>query len=73
MDAPNGFPEAINDVFPRDTDSEIQICIVHLLRKLDGDACWTDRNRWQLPSRPPRCEVSGRYSWLKGCPFGDIR
>jgi hypothetical protein len=22
---------------------------------------------------PASCEVSGRYSWLRGCPFGDLR
>ncbi len=52
-----------------------------------GRACAAERRGGSRPgcSRRPllqrvrgkvfaaRCEVSGRYSWMKGCPFGGIR
>jgi putative transposase len=40
VDGLNGFPEAINAVFPQ---TQVQTCIVHLLRHSLSFASWKDR------------------------------
>ena len=43
VDGLRGFPEAITAVFP---DTQVQTCVVHLIRRSMGFVSWTDR--WEV-------------------------
>ena len=49
VDGLNGFPEAINAVFPQ---TQVQTCIVHLLRHALSFASWKDRRELVAALRP---------------------
>jgi len=49
VDGLNGFPDAINAVFPQ---TQVQTCIVHLLRHALSFASWKDRRELAAALRP---------------------
>jgi putative transposase len=49
VDGLNGFPDAINAVFPQ---TRVQTCIVHLLRHALSFAPWKDRRELAAALRP---------------------
>ena len=49
VDGLNGFPEAINATFPQ---TQVQTCIVHLLRHSLSFASWKDRRELAAALRP---------------------
>jgi putative transposase len=49
VDGLNGFPDAINAVFPQ---TQVQTCIVHLLRHALSFASWKDRRELVAALKP---------------------